>query len=284
MTSDRNPPQIFDRELLRKRRVRASKTLHKASFLHERAMADLVDRLETTMRDFDRAIFYGAGTLVDMLTPACGVRHILSADLTSRRTSPAHDGLICDEERWPFAPASFDLVVSLLTLHHTNDLIGALAQIRASLKPDGLFVGVLFGEETLRSLREALYAAEIETSDGVSARVIPFASVRDLGGALQRAGFAMPVTDIDAVRINYQEPARLFSDLRAMGETNILKSKAAPMTRTMFSKTNQILQEQSSDMRFDLVYLTGWAPASTQPKPLRPGSAKHSLAEAVKKQ
>ncbi len=251
-------------------------------------MADIVDRLETVTRRFDRALFYGAGPLVETLSAECGISHIINADLAAQRVASGGARIVCDEEWWPFAPAQFDLIVSLLTLHHANDLVGALTQMRQSLKPDGLFLGVLFGEETLKSMREALYAAEAESAGGVSPRVIPFASVRDLGGALQRAGFAMPVADMDAVTVRYANPLKLFADLRAMGETNVLKNRGAPLTRQMIARAAQGMRDASADadsveVEFNLVYLTGWAPATTQPKPLRPGSATQSMAEAVKK-
>lgn len=251
-------------------------------------MADIVDRLETVTRRFDHALFYGAGLLVETLSAECGIADIVSADLAAQRVANGGARIVCDEEWWPFAPEQFDLIVSLLTLHHANDLVGALTQMRQSLKPDGLFLGVLFGEETLKSLRAALYAAEAEAAGGVSPRVIPFASVRDLGGALQRAGFAMPVADMDAVTVRYANPLKLFADLRAMGETSVLKNRGAPLTRQIIARAAQGMRDASADadsveVEFNLVYLTGWAPATTQPKPLRPGSATQSMAEAVKK-
>lgn len=245
-------------------------------------MADIIDRLETTMRPFERAVFYGAGGFTHALTEKCGVGHVFESDFTAARLNG--NGFVGDEELWPIGYQSIDLAVSLLTLHHANDLVGALTQIRHSLKPDGLFIAALFGENTMRSLRDALYQAETEITGGVSARVAPFASVRDLGGAMQRAGFAMPVADIDNARVQYKNPIRLFEDLRAMGETNVLVNRGGPMTRTLLSRTMEILANADDPAAFDIVYLTGWAPHHNQPKPLAPGSAKTSLAQAVLKE
>ena len=168
-------------------------------------------------------------------------------------------------------------------MHGVNDLVGALGQIRQALKPDGLFVAALFGEETLRELRTSFYAAETELAGGVSPRVAPFAGVKDLGGALQRAGFALPVADIDAVTVTYKEPLRLLQDLRGMGETGTLKSRGRPLTRDLIANAMRHFSEAGGTARFDIVYLTGWAPHPDQQKPLKPGSAQSSMEEAVRK-
>lgn len=243
-------------------------------------MEDIVDRLETVKRDFPRALFYGAGALISMLTPRCGVGPVVTADLASERLASSGARVVLDEERTPFADESFDLIVSLLTLHAANDPVGALAQMRRALKPDGLLIAVVFGENTLASLRTALYAAESEAASRVSARVIPFASVRDWGAALQRAGFALPVVDLDRVAVRYERPERLFRDLRGMGETSMLAERGGAMSRTLAASATARL-EQGPPVEFDLVTLTGWAPHESQQKPLAPGSAKVSLAEAV---
>jgi len=278
--SDRaDPPKIFDRALVARRRARAARAFSDFDFLHRRVMADVVDRLETVRRGFPLAHFCGAGTLVSLLTEESGVGDIVHSDLAPQRLPGMMRTAVADEERNPFAPESFDLVVSLLTLHSANDLVGALAQHRISLKPDGLFIAALFGEETLGALRQALYAAETALRGGVSPRVAPFASVRDLGGAMQRAGFAMPVADIDPVRISYKEPARLLADLRGMGETSALSARGRGMT---VSLVREALARLNTEVRFDIVYLTGWAPAPSQPQPLKPGSGRQSLEAAVK--
>ncbi len=243
-------------------------------------MDDIVDRLETVTRGFPRALFYGAGPLNSMLTERCGVGSIVNADLAAERLPADAPRIVFDEERVPFADERFDLIVSVLTLHAANDPVGALAQLRRALKPDGLLIAVVFGEETLAGLRTALYSAEAETSGRVSARVIPFASVRDWGAALQRAGFALPVADLDRVRVRYEAPEKLFADLRGMGETSMLAGRGRAISRaaagSLFSRLKVVPHVQ-----FDLVTLTGWAPHASQQKPLKPGSARASLAEAV---
>lgn len=282
MASDAAPPPIFDRDRIRKAREKTAPRFRAHDYLHRRAMADIVDRLETVTRDFPTAMFYGAGDLTDMLTPACGVGWIAHGDLAFARTSGQRPALVLDEERSPLAPESIDLIVSLLTLHDANDLIGALSQWRRALKPDGLFLAALFGEGTLAELKSALFAAESELAGGVAPRIPPFAGVKDLGAALQRAGFALPVADVDNVSVRYGEPLRLLRDLQGMGETNSLTARSRPVTRRLLTHTLQNLAAAGGSVRFDIVYLTGWAPHPGQQKPLKPGSAKGSLAAAVK--
>jgi NADH dehydrogenase [ubiquinone] 1 alpha subcomplex assembly factor 5 len=275
------PPELFNRRRYAQRRARSATRFDEYDFLHRRAMADIVDRLETVTRDFPNALFYGAGALTSMLTPACAVGDIVHGDLTAARLPKEDNILVFDEEAAPFAPQTFNLIVSLLTLHHINDLVGALAQMRTQLKPDGLMIAVLFGEETLKSLRSALYSAETAVTGGVSPRIAPFANVRDLGACLQRAGFALPVADVDCVAVTYNNPLRLFSDLRGMGETSVLRQRGKPMSRALLAEAVSALAQAGGETRFDLVYLTGWAPHDSQQKPLKPGAASSSLEAAV---
>lgn len=243
-------------------------------------MEDVVDRLETVTRDFPTALFYGAGGLTSMLTPRCGVGWLASADLSPERTEGGDARIAYDEERSPFAGEGFDLIVSLLTLHAANDPVGALAQMRRALKPDGLLIAVVFGENTLAGLRSALHEAEAAATGGVSARVIPFAGVRDWGAALQRSGFALPVVDLDRVSVRYKNPGRLVADLRGMGETSMLAARARGLPRSAAASLMAKL-EPGSGVEFDLITLTGWAPHASQQKPLAPGTAAVSLADAV---
>ena len=275
------PPTIFDRRLYAQRRDRAASTLDGHDFLHRRAMYDIVDRLETVTRNFPRTLIFGGGGFTSMLTPKCGVDEIIEADMSSSRLSNNLRSITYDEEKVPFAPAAFDLVVSLLTLHTANDLIGALTQMRIALKPDGLLIATMFGEETLRELRTALYASEACRAGGVSPRISPFATVKDLGGALQRAGFALPVVDIDHVLVAYRDPAQLLRDLRGMGETNCLAKRGKGLRRDTLDATLAALSADEGTITFDLVTATGWAPHESQPKPLRPGTATHSLKGAI---
>lgn len=278
--SQATPPAIFNRRLYALRRSRAARTIADHEFLHRRSMEDIVDRLESVTRRFPRALLIGVGPLRTLLTTECGVDEIVEADAATTRLSPDARGVALDEERLPFAPASFDLIVNLLSLHSANDLIGALVQMRTALKPDGLMIASLFGEETLRELRGALYAGEAAHAGGVSPRVAPFASVKDLGAALQRAGFALPVADLDRVRVAYRDPARLVRDLRGMGETNCLARRGKGLRRDATAAAMAALAE-AKETTFDLVTLTGWAPHESQPKPLKPGSATHSLKSAI---
>jgi SAM-dependent methyltransferase len=218
--------------------------------------------------------------LTGLLTPACGVGEATYADMAAERLTADARGVVFDEEASPFASETFDLIVSLLTLHTANDPIGALAQMRAALKPDGLLIAALFAEETLIELREALYRSEAEFAGGVSPRIAPFAGVRDLGGALQRAGFAMPVADLDRVRVQYEDPARLVADLRGMGETSCLSNRGKNLRRDAFAAAIKDVASRGA-VTFDLVTLTGWAPHESQQKPLKRGSATKSLKQAL---
>ena len=283
-TAPQTAPQIFNRRLVRMRRERSGRAFAGHDFLHRRAMADVVDRLETVKRDFPTAVFSGAGDLAAMLTPACGVGRAFSFDIARARL-PETIGRIAaaDDETPPLAPESIDLYVSLLTLHAVNDLVGAMAQIRMALKPDGLFIAAMFGENTLANLRRAHYEAEAELTGGVGARIAPFATIQDAGQALGRAGFALPVIDVDNVSVRYEAPLTLVRDLRAMGETRALARPPAPLRRGAAARAMALFAEAGGTEQFDIVYLTGWAPHESQQKPLRPGSATASFEEAVRK-
>ena len=245
-------------------------------------MADIVDRLETVTRDFPSTLIIGAGETTELLTPACGVRHIVHADLAPGRLPKTGARAVADDEAPPFAPQSFDLVLSVLTLHATNDFIGALIQTRELLKPDGLFIAAVFGEGTLSVWRAALRKAEVADTGGLAARIAPFAAVQDFGQALARAGFAMPVTDTDEVDVVYEDPARMLADLKGMGETGVLAGSTAPLRRSTLFSALERFAEAGGREKFNIVYLTGWAPGPDQPKPRPRGSATASLAAAVK--
>lgn len=200
--------------------------------------------------------------------------------------------VIADEEALPFAPASFDLVVSALSLHWVNDLPGALIQIRRALKPDGLFIGAVLGGRTLTELRQSLLAAEDEARGGAAQRISPFLDVIDGAGLLQRAGFAMPVADNDALTVRYAEPMRLLADLKGMGETAAFAQETGqpgrpPLSRAILARAMDIYRQRFSDLdgkcraTFEFVTLSGWAPAPDQPQPKRPGSATVRLADAL---
>lgn len=267
-------PFLFDRALHRRRLDRAAPHYDTAAFLKQRAAADAVERLESAVRDFPLAAELGARTgafaqaLAD--SPARGKMDVLfEADLSARmlagRCGPR---LVVDEERLPFAPASLDLVVSLLSLHWTNDLPGGLIQIRRALRPDGLFLGAVLGGATLTELRQSLLQAEAELRGGAGPRVSPFADGADAAGLLQRAGFVLPVTDVDRVTVRYEHPLRLLQDLRRMGETNVLFDRdRRPLSRPVLTRAFELYAERFglADGRvpatFEIVSATGWAPA-----------------------
>ncbi len=277
-------PLVFDRPLVRRRLVRARKQGY-ADFLLVRAVEDLEERLSTVLRTFSLALDVGTPT------PAAAemLRRSGRAEAVIRLSSAPEPGSVLgDEERLPFAGERFDLAVSLLALHGVNDLPGSLVQIRRALKPDGLFIGALLGGSTLTELRQSLTQAEAEIEGGVSPRVAPFADLRDIGGLLQRAGFALPVTDSDIVRVRYANAFALMQDLRRMGLTNALHDRRrTPLRRATLMRTAEIYAERFGDpdgrvpATFEIVWLSGWTPHESQQKPLRPGSARTRLADAL---
>jgi len=285
--------RIFDRSLVRKRRDRAAAGFAAHDFLVREAAERLADRLSDMTRRFPVALDLGChtGEMAGTLGERGGIETLVQCDLSpamaARAAANRHPTLVADEEWLPFAPASFDLVLSCLSLHWVNDLPGTLAQIRRMLKPDGLFVAVMLGGDTLGELRSALAAAEIEVEGGLSPRVSPFADVRDLGHLLHRAGFALPVADADTVHVSYGDPMRLLADLRGMGATNAVAERRKNFTRraTLLAAIAHYQRDHGDGDRlpatFELLTMTGWAPHPAQPKPLAPGSAARSLAEAL---
>ena len=277
---------IFDRRLLRTRQRRARR-LKPATFLLDRVAADLGERLSVVLRKFDVA--------VDLGTPSDAVRRVLAANKnigTVVAAGPCSDDdrlyVTADEEALPFAEGSFDLVVSALALQFVNDLPGALIQIRRALKPDGLLLAALIGGESLSELRSAFAAAETETEGGVSPRVAPFVDIRELGGLLQRAGFALPVVDSERVTVRYHSALALMRDLRRMGATNILHERLrTPLKRGTFERVKEIYAHRFADAdgrvraTFEIIWLSGWVPHESQQKPLKPGSAAQRLADAL---
>jgi SAM-dependent methyltransferase len=289
-----SPPRLFDRNRHRLRLDRAAQHFGEADFLKRRAAEDVVARLEAIERSFPVCVDLGArdGAFARALAAsdaASKVGLVIETDLSERMLAGrAGPRLCCDEERLPFADQSLDLVVSSLALHWTNDLPGTLIQIRRALKPDGLFLTAIFGGATLTELRQSLMAAEAELSDGAALRIAPLADAYDTAGLLQRAGFALPVADVDTVTVRYAHPLKLIADLRAMGETSALAGPVTPLTPAILGRASEIYAERFAgpdgrvSATFDILTLTGWAPHDSQQKPLRPGSAKASLAEAVR--
>ena len=277
-------PLVFDRALLRKRRDRA-RALGPETFLIDRVAADLAERLGAVLRQFDVA--------VDLGTPSDAVRAALADNASIGRlvaAGPLPDGdIVADEEALPFRDASLDLAVSALALQFVNDLPGTLVQIRRALKPDGLFLAAIVGGDTLNELRQCFARAESEIEGGLSPRVAPFADLRDLGGLLQRAGFALPVTDLDRVTVRYDTPLVLMHDLRRMGATNVLVDRRRQtLRRATLMRMLEVYGARFSDAdgriraTFEIVWLSGWAPHASQQQPLKPGSAQLRLADALK--
>jgi SAM-dependent methyltransferase len=275
----------FDRMLLRTRRRRAN-ALGPETFLLDRVASDLAERLDAVLREFSVAV--DLGTPTDAVRLALADKKNIGA-LVAAATPPRENlAVVADEEALPFRDASLDLVVSALSLQFVNDLPGALIQIRRALKPDGLFLAAMLGGETLTELRQAFAEAETEIEGGISPHVAPFADVRELGALLQRAGFALPVTDVDRLTVRYASPFALMADLRRMGATNALtERRRMPLRRATLARMAQIYAGRFADpdgrirATFEIVWLSGWAPHESQQKPLRPGSAKTRLADAL---
>ena len=285
------PTPIFDRKLIVLRRNRIAAAAAEHEFLLSRVADDIAERLTFIQRNFPLVVNLGAyhGLLARRIRGIAGIERIINVERSEILLAYC-DGtrLVADEEALPFASRSLDLVVSGLALHLVNDLPGALVQIRRALKPDGLLLAALLGGETLRELREAWLAAEAELAGGVSPRVAPFADVRDMGALLQRAGFALPVVDSETVVVSYETPLALMQELRAMGASNVLSHRRrSPVTRGLLKRAAEVYAERFSQLdgrvtaTFEILNLTAWAPDESQPKPLRPGSAKTRLADAL---
>jgi SAM-dependent methyltransferase len=278
-------PVLFNRQLLR-RRMRRALALGAETFLIDRVASDLAERLGAVLRQFDVAVDLGTPTdaLRDALADNAAIGRLIAASALAR-AAPA---ILADEEALPFRDASLDLVVSALALQLVNDLPGALVQIRRALKPDGLFLAALLGGDTLTELRQAFAAAETEVEGGISPRVAPFADVREMGALLQRAGFALPVTDVERLTVRYSSPFILMGELRRMGATNALvERRRTPLRRATLTRMVEIYAQRFADRdgkiraTFEVVWLSGWAPHESQQKPLRPGSAQTRLADAL---
>jgi NADH dehydrogenase [ubiquinone] 1 alpha subcomplex assembly factor 5 len=285
--------QIFDRRLLIARRDRVAARAAEHDFLLARVADDLMERLGAVKRRFARAASVGAyhGLVGRRLRELPGIEQVTdvepSAGLLAQCDGPR---LQTDEEALPFAEGSLDLIVSGLALHLVNDLPGALIQMRRALRPDGLMLAALLGGATLTELRTAFLIAEEETEGGASPRVAPFADVRDLGGLLQRAQFALPVADSETVTVTYRDPLALMLELRGMAASNPLAERSRrPLRRATLARAMEVYAERFGlpDGRvpatFEIVTLTAWAPHPSQPKPLRPGSAMTSLADVLGK-
>ena len=285
---------IFNRRVVRQHRDRAAAGLDQFDFLYQETAERIADRLTDINRKFPMALDLGChgGEFAQLVQHRGGIETLIQCDLSpemvrraAQGNSPPLTSSVCgDEEFLPFRDNTFDLIISNLSLHWVNDLPGALLQIRRALKPDGLFLGVILGSETLFELRHSLNEAEIALEGGLSPRVSPFADLQTLGNLLQRAEFALPVADTENLQISYPTPHKLMSDLRGMGETNAVDERRKTFSRReTLMKACENYQNNFTDENnrlpatFQLITLTAWAPAPTQPKPLKPGTAQTSL-------
>jgi len=267
-------PAIFDRKLLRERQRRAS-ALGAETFLLDRITGELAERLSVVLRQFDRA--------ADVGTPGDALRLALAKHVGSIAAFEIGEGEIL-----PLTENSLNLVVSALALQYVNDLPGVLAQIRRALKPDGLFLAALVGGDTLTELRQSFAIAESEIEGGISPRIAPFADLRDLGSLVQRAGFALPVIDTERIAVRYDTVFALMHDLRRMGATNVLtERRRTPLRRKTLLRMAEVYGGRFADRdgrlraTFEIIWLSGWAPHESQQQPLKPGSAKARLADAL---
>lgn len=275
-------PRLFDRSLLPARLRRADA---ESGYVLDRAAEDLADRLAVTLRPFP--------TILDLGTPTAAFAETLRRARPGSAVIRAARGLgkldaAADADLPPFAEEAFDLVVSGLAWQTVNDLPGTLAQVRRLLRPDGLLLACLVGGRTLTELRQVLTEAEAELTGGVSPRVHPFADVRDMGGLLQRAGLALPVADLDSITVRYPDMFALMADLRAMGAANTLAARLRrPTRRAVFLRAAELYAARFADAdgriraTFETIWISGWAPHGSQQKPLRPGSARARLADAL---
>lgn len=288
-----SPPLVFDRARHIAFRDRAAPGFDEYDFLKARVSSGMAERLADSAHRFPKALDLGShtGTLAWKLGESAQVDHVTCFDPSPAMAAAARESgfeaVSAPGETLPFEEASFDLVASALSLHWANDLPGQLVQIRRMLKPDGLFLGAWFGAGTLAELRTCLIQAESELTGGATPRVSPLPGLQDSAALLQRAGFALPVADVDHVTVRYGHPLKLIEDLRGMGEQAAFAAGGRPLSRRILMRMAELYAEQFSDpdgrvrASFEIVWLSGWAPAPGQPQPKRPGSATASLAKAV---
>ncbi len=283
---------IFDQALVTARRERAfQRQENGASFLIDLVAKELSERLSAVERIFEDAVELhgGTGAAAGMASQTGKITQLRRIETSSMFARPGEDLTVAPLEDVPIEASSVNLVLSPLSLHLLNDIPGTLVRIRRSLKPDGLFMAAIPGAGTLAELRDVLLAAEVELTGGASPRVIPFADVRDIGALLQRAGFALPVVDVETYTVRYDSMFPLMRDIRAMGMANPLVGRSrVPMGRRLFVRAAELYAERYADpdgrirATFSIIYVSGWAPHESQQQPLKPGSAKMRLADALR--
>jgi len=278
---------VFDRHRVRLNRERATHNFHQHDFLFAWTQKQLLDRLYDVNRHFSSALQIGSRSDINA-EQHHKIDHIITLDLPHTPLSNSSPYIQASEEFLPIKPKSLDLVISNLNLHSVNDLPGTLLQIRQSLKDDGLFIAAMLGGETLHELRQVMSETELDLNGGVSPRIFPFADKPQMGDLLQRGGFSLPVIDSEIVTVTYDNVFKLLHDLRGMGESNAIISRdKRPLTRGFFMHLAQKYAERFTEAdgrivaSFEIIFLLGWAPHDSQQKPLRPGSAENSLAEAL---
>jgi SAM-dependent methyltransferase len=286
---------VFDRQVVRRHRDRAAPGLDGFDFLFAEAAERLLDRLDDITHRFPLALDLGChgGEIARALGGRGGVETLVQCDLSAAMAARAEGttgrpAFVADEEWLPIRPGSLDLVLSNLSLHWVNDLPGALSQIRRALRPDGLFLGCMFGAHTLHELRDCLAETEIELEGGLSPRTSPLADTRDAGNLLTRAGFSLPTVDSEPITVMYSSPLKLLADLRGMGETNaVLERRKGFSRRRTLMEALALYQERFGDSdgrvpaTFNIITMTAWAPDASQPQPAAPGSGMVSLAQAL---
>lgn len=284
-----NDPVIFDRAAVRRHRDRAAPLVHSVAPVLQDVADRLLDRLDDTTYRFTAALDIGGRGVVAPQLRARGIETVVSCDLSPRMARVNGGTVLCADEEWlPFGPGAFDLVVANLSLHWVNDLPGALAQIRHALKPDGLFLASMPVLPTLADLRRALTEAECALTGGAAPRVSPFPDLRDCASLLQRAGFALPVADVEVLTLAYRSAMGLLRDLRAAGETNALRLRSRQIPwPDLFPAALTSLMPDGEDALLSIplrvAVMTGWAPADSQPRPLQPGAFSMSLEDAIRK-
>ena len=280
-----NSVQIFDRPRLRQNRKAILPNFENYDFLFKWAEDQILDRLDMIKHEFTSGVHIGgrqSNNFIKHLKTQTNIDSFFTLDC-------AHGDVIGEEDFLPLKPSSLDLITSTLCLHSVNDLPGALLQIKKALKPDGLFIAALFGGETLHELRESLMSTEVALKGGASPRVFPFADKQDMGALLQRAGFTLPVVDSDIVHVSYDHLFKLADDLRGMGENNVIsaRNKQNPgknffMSAAKYYAENFSIDNAKIQASFEIIFLIGWSPDSCQQQPLKPGSAKNRLADALR--
>ncbi len=287
-----DPQTLFDRSLLRARRARFAHEIGAREFLIAHVAQEITERIGLMLRNFPRALDLGAyhGLLGRTVRALPSVGEMIYAesvfDYASRCPGPS---VVCDEDVLPFKDGSFNLIASGLALHRVNDLPGSLIQIRRALQPDGLFMGACLGAGALLELRECLIEAEGKIAGGASPRIAPFGDVRSYGALLQRAGLALPVADAENLRVVYDSPRDLMREIRALGGGNVLMARSkTPLPRRTLLRAEEIYRTRHGTpdgkitATFQFVYMSAWGPDAGQQQPLRPGSARTRLADALK--